>query len=199
MPIAVGTRNTAFISLIKGIGKIAFYPFFQIQTRGLNNLPGKDAFILLPKHQRWEDIPILSFVIPKPLFYIAKYELFVNPVSGWFLSSMGGIPLNRERPLESRQFLKVMLKSLKMGEGVVIFPEGTYYQNAVGPGHVGLIRMILSQIPIPVIPVGIQYKGNRCRKRVGICIGRPIHCSPKTDAPKLLARIMEEIGRLSGL
>lgn len=199
MSVTVGTRNTAFIALVKGIGKIAFYPFFQIQTRGLKNLPERDAFILLPKHQRWEDIPILSFVIPKPLFYIAKYELFVNPLSKWFLLAMGGIPLNRERPLESRQHLKVMLESLKMGEGVVIFPEGTYYKNVLGPGHVGLIRMILSQITIPVIPIGIQYKGNRRRKCVRICIGRPIHGSPTMDVHKLLAKIMEEIGRLSGL
>ncbi len=199
MSVVVGSRNTALIALIRVIGQIAFYPFFQIQMRGRENLPEKDAFILLPKHQRWEDIPLLSFVIQKPLFYIAKYELFINPVSGWFLSSLGGIPLNRARPLESRPYLKWMLESLKTGEGVVIFPEGTYYKNVLGPGHVGLIRMILSQISIPFIPVGIQYKGNRRRKHVRIHIGRPIHGGPTTDVHKLLARVMEEIGRLSGL
>ena len=96
MTVEIGKRSDLLFWLSKYIGKVLFYPFFQIQTNGLENLPEGKAFILLPKHQRWEDIPLLGLGTQRPLYYVAKYELFRNPISRWFLSSLGGIPLNRE-------------------------------------------------------------------------------------------------------
>ena len=175
------------------------YPFFRTEVYGLENLPGKNAFILLPKHQRWEDIPLLSLAAPRPLYYIAKYELFTNPVSRWFLSSVGGIPLNRSRPLESRQSFRALIYFLRKGEGIVIFPEGTYYNNEMGRGQVGLIRMIHSRFMVPFIPVGIHYLKKRGKRIVRIDFGRPIYEKSSVTAEGLLDRIMKEIARLSDL
>ncbi len=147
--------------------------FFRREVRGLENLPQKQAFILLPKHQRWEDIPLLALATPRPLYYVAKYELFLNPVSDWFLHSLGGIPLNRDRPLESRRSLNIMIQVLNEGEGLVVFPEGTYYRNRMGPGRPGLVRLILSRLSLPFVPVGIRYAGQEGRERVSIRFGRP--------------------------
>jgi 1-acyl-sn-glycerol-3-phosphate acyltransferase len=199
MPQAIQTGNPALLALIKFISRIIFFPFFKLQIEGLENLPDQDAFILLPKHQRWEDIPLVSLAVSRPLYYMAKYELFINPVSGCFLSSLGGIPLNRERPLESRESLKKMMASLKKGAGVVIFPEGTYYENRMGPGHVGLIRMIVSKKALPYLPMGIRYSRHRGRTRVQINIGMPVYGSPNNDIEGFLDRIMEEIAKLSGM
>ena len=104
-------------------------PFFRLEVKGAQNLPRDSAFILLVKHQRWEDIPLVSIATPRPLYYIAKYELFENTLNNWFFTAMGGIPLNRQRPLESRRFLQAAIALLKAGEGLVIFPEGTYFRN----------------------------------------------------------------------
>ena len=174
-------------------------PFFKIQAGGQGNLPQKGAFILLPKHQRWEDIPLLSLTAPRPLYYIAKSELFQNRISEWFIASLGGIPLNRARPLESRRSFKMTLEFLRKGEGVVIFPEGTYYENRLGPGHAGLIRMILSRFTLPIIPVGIAYTEGRGRTLVRINFGIPIYDYSSGNAVELLDQMMKEIARLSGL
>jgi 1-acyl-sn-glycerol-3-phosphate acyltransferase len=131
-------------------------PLFRIEIEGLKNLPRDSAFILLSKHQRWEDIPLLSLATPRPLYYIAKYELFKNALSNRFFSSLGGIPLNRQRPLESRRFLQTTIQLLEKGEGVVIFPEGTYYHNKMGPGQTGMVRCGRSRLKLPFIPVGIN-------------------------------------------
>jgi 1-acyl-sn-glycerol-3-phosphate acyltransferase len=93
--------------------RVLLTPFFRIEVTGLKNLPRDRAFILLPKHQRWEDIPLLGLATPRPLFYIAKYELFKNALSNWLISSLGGIPLNRQRPLESRRFLQATIELLE--------------------------------------------------------------------------------------
>ncbi|MFC1533986.1 lysophospholipid acyltransferase family protein [Thermodesulfobacteriota bacterium] len=199
MSAVIGERRPAVLKLIKIITKLAFYPSFRIQTTGLESIPKKGAFIILPKHQRWEDIPLLGLTIQRPLYYIAKHELFRNPVYKWFISSLGGIPLNRDRPLESRQSLKSMIDLLKGGEGVVIFLEGTYYREGMGVGHVGLIRMIFPRFTIPFIPVGIRYSRKRGRTLVKIEIGRPIYGDSSMTVKEVVDRVMNEIARLSGI
>lgn len=184
---------------VKLIGRVVLLPFFRIHSIGLENLPKDDSFILLVKHQRWEDIPLLGIVLPKPLYYIAKYELFINPVSAWFLSSLGGIPLNRAKPMESRESILAIMNCLKKGEGVIIFPEGTYYRGTMGKGKTGLLRMIQSKITIPVVPVGIGYNRKRIRTHVEINIGKPIYENAGVLIDRFSELIMKEIARLSGI
>ena len=195
----VRKRKSPIYRLTRIITKISLSIFFQIKTDGVRYLPISSAFILLAKHQRWEDIPLLGLATPRPLYFIAKYELFLNPVSGCLLSALGGVPLNRDRPLESRRSLKDMIEHLKKGEGIVIFPEGTYYKNKMGPGHVGLIRMVLSRFTVPFIPVGIKYSGYGGRTMVRVNFGRPVYEDSSRRAVQLLNQIMKEIARLSGL
>jgi 1-acyl-sn-glycerol-3-phosphate acyltransferase len=137
--------------------------------------------------------------VPRPLFYVAKHELFQTMFSRWLISSLGGIPLNRKRPLESRVSIRTIWSLLRKGEGIVIFPEGTYYPKTMGPGHSGLIRMICGRMEIPCIPVGIRYSSDRFRKSVRIVFGEPIYSNPGTDGPEFHQRIMREIAALSDL
>lgn len=174
-------------------------PFFRVRIEGLDWFPRHGSFLLLPKHQRWEDVPLLGLTVPRPLFYVAKHELFESRLSRWFISSLGGIPLNRKRPLQSRQSIRALFSLLGRGEGIVIFPEGTYYPKTMGPGRSGLIRMICSRIRIPCIPVGIRYLPDRFPRSVRIVFGEPILGGPEMDGPEFQERIMRKIARLSGL
>jgi 1-acyl-sn-glycerol-3-phosphate acyltransferase len=173
-------------------------PFFDLRVEGAENLPRKSAFVLLPKHQRWEDIPLLSLSTPRPLYYVAKYELFQNPVARWYLTALGGLPLNRQRPLESRRSMKAVIEFLQEEEGVVIFPEGTYYRDRMGPGHAGIIRLVVSRLELPFVPVGIQYNKTGLRTRVLVRFGLPFRTEKHTPYEILLDRMMGEIAALSG-
>jgi len=195
----MGIRKNWVVKATKTTSRILLSPFFRLETEGTGNLPQKSAFILLPKHQRWMDIPLLSLVTPRPLYYVAKYDLFKNPLSNWFIRSLGGIPLNRQRPLESRQSLKVMIEFLKKGEGVVVFPECTYYRNKIGSAHAGIVRFILSRFSIPFIPVGMNYSGKRIRTLVRINFGKAIYSDPSASAGLFLDNMMKEIAELSEL
>ena len=198
MPRSLPPRSPLILCLTRPTARIFLSQVFRIKTRGQENLPNHSGFILLPKHRRWEDIPLLSLAAPRPLYYVAKYELFLNPVSRWFVSSLGGIPLNRSRPLESRQSLKTMLELLEKGEGIVIFPEGTYYRTRMGPGHVGLIRMIQSRSTVSFIPVGINYAAKSARTLVEINFGRAVYEGSSNRVETFLDQMMKEIARLSG-
>jgi 1-acyl-sn-glycerol-3-phosphate acyltransferase len=157
------------------------------------------AFILLPKHQCWQDIPIIALATPRPLYYIAKHELFRNRLTGWFLKSLGGIPLNREQPLKSRGSIRAMIEFLENGEGVVVFPEGTYYKNKMGPGKPGIVRLLVSRLSFPLIPVGVNYSRRGFRISVRVRFGKPIHPDGETAPNSILDRVMKKIALLSGL
>lgn len=174
-------------------------PFFRVAVSGVENLPDNTAFILLPKHQRWEDIPLLASVTPRRLYYVAKQELFKNPLGSWFMKSLGGIPLNRKNPLSSRRFLMATINVLQKGEGVVIFPEGTYYNNKMGPGQVGMVRFILSRLSLPFIPVGINYTRQQRHFLVRINFGKTFNVASEVSVDVFVDQMMREIAALSGL
>ncbi len=182
----------------RAAGRILLAPFFSLQTEGVENVPRGSAFILLPKHQRWEDIPLLSLATPQPLYYVAKYELFRNRLASWYLTALGGLPLNRKKPLESRRSMKAVVQFLREGEGVVIFPEGTYYRDKMGPGHAGIVRLVLSRLTLPFVPVGIRYYKKKVRTKVVIRFGRPFRPEKNAQHEVLLNKMMEEIAGLSG-
>jgi 1-acyl-sn-glycerol-3-phosphate acyltransferase len=192
-------RSNRVVWATKMTGRLVLYPFFRTERFGLENLPRGSAFILLPKHQRWEDIPLLSLATPRDLYYVAKHELFTTRFTHWFIRSLGGIPLNRDRPLQSRRSLKAVIEYLKQGEGVVVFPEGTYFVNEMGPGNVGMVRLILSRLTLPFVPVGIRYTREGWRTRVRIKFGEAFY-GESMDSPKTFVEfMMGQIAELSGL
>ena len=192
-------RNEPVFQIIKLAARVLLAPFYRLEVAGAENLPADRAFILLAKHQRWVDIPLLSLATARPLYYIAKFELFKNALSNWFCNALGGIPLNRQRPLESRRSLNATIELLEKGEGVVIFPEGTYYRGRMGPGQAGMIRFVLSRLKLPFIPAGIHYATGGWRIHVRIRFGKAIYPEPALPLDKFFSHLMAEIAHLSGL
>jgi len=191
-------RKDRICRITRAFGRISLSPFYRLEIEGCEYLPRENAFILLPKHQCWQDIPLIALATPRPLYYIAKYELFENRLTGWFLKSLGGIPLNRQQPLKSRGSIRAMIEFLKNGEGVVVFPEGTYYKNVMGPGKEGMVRLIISRLSFPLIPVGINYTQMDVRTTVRVRFGEPIYPDRRVPPISIITRVMDEIALLSG-
>ena len=193
-----GRKNWVFWPT-KCAARILLRPIFRLETSGRENIPQKSAFILLPKHQRWEDIPLLSLATSRPVYYVAKYDLFENPLTSWFLRSLGGIPLNRQRPIESRRSIQAVIEYLRRGEGVAVFPEGTYYKNKMGPGRAGIVKLMYSRFDLPFIPVGINYSPMGIRTHVRINFGEAVYADAAGSTSSFVGKVMDEIKVLSGL
>jgi len=198
MPSCRKGRKDTVVALIRVPAKVFMSVFFRLRVRGVENLPVKGPFVLLPKHQRWEDIPLLGLAVSCPLYYVAKQELFEHPLSRWFFTALGGIPINRRRPMESRHAIKGVQRLLEEGERVVIFPEGTYYKGRMGPGRLGLLRFLRYRVRPAFIPVGIRYGDEKGRKSVEISFGRAVPEDSSVSPESFLERVMGEIARLSG-
>ena len=199
MSIFLPERNLPSVKSVRLAARVLFYPFFNIHTSGTQNIPAGDPFVLLPKHQRWEDIPIIAIATGMPLYYVAKQELFNNIFSRIIISMLGGLPVNRKKPARSRDTYSKIIDKLTENEGIVIFPEGTYYKNRMGSGRIGLVRMIHSNMDTLFIPTGINYHRGNIRTNVLVSFGEPIRGKDYENSGELLDSIMEDIARLSGI
>jgi 1-acyl-sn-glycerol-3-phosphate acyltransferase len=198
-------RNPIVYSLTKRLARLVFSLFYGIATEWKMALPERGPMIILPKHQYWTDIPIISLAFEPLLYFVAKRELFKYPLVRNYLFLLGGLPVDRKQSIRTLDSFKTLVSLLKAGEKIVIFPEGTYFRNEVGSGKSRLLQMILrfqSELGylIPFIPVGIRY-GERSgwRRRVEVCIGLPLFAERDSDAVPLTHRAIEEISCLCGL
>jgi len=201
-------RSDLFYKIVRAIIYPLFRLVYRIQVEGRENIPPEGPGILLPKHQYWTDIPIVTLAAWRPVSYIAKQELFVYPGVRHFLGALGGIPLDRVNPVKTLDSFRHLERILQNGEFVVIFPEGTYSPHSMGRGKHRLIERILrfqekrggqGAQPIPFIPMGIRYLEKRVRTEIRVKIGRPLFADEKTDAQEFTRDIVGEIGKLSDL
>jgi 1-acyl-sn-glycerol-3-phosphate acyltransferase len=198
-------RNPFVYGITKKMAQWVFSIFYRIETEMKTTLPDQGPMIILPKHQYWTDIPIVSLAFKPLLYFVAKKELFEFPLIRNYLFLLGGLPVDRKQSIRTLDSFKTLIALLRTGEKIVIFPEGTYFRQGVGLGKSRLLQMILRfqtelGYPIPFIPVGIRY-GERSgwRRRVEVCIGSPLFAEKESDAIPLTHRAMEEISRLCRL
>jgi 1-acyl-sn-glycerol-3-phosphate acyltransferase len=198
-------RNSIVYVVTRRIARLVFSIFYQIETEKKEVLPDRGPAVILPKHQYWTDIPMVSLAFNPLLHFVAKKELFEYPLFRHYLFLLGGIPVDRKDSIRTLNSFRTLISLLRAGEKVVIFPEGTYFRDRVGSGKSRLLRMILRfqtelEYRIPFIPVGIRY-GERVgwRRRVAIRVGDPLFAERESEDLLLTQQVMEEIGRLSQL
>jgi 1-acyl-sn-glycerol-3-phosphate acyltransferase len=86
-----------------------------------------------------------------------------------------------------------------LGCGVVVFPEGTYVPGRVGSGRRGLLRYLIQNAPVPLVPVGIDYSILAGRRKVTLRFGPPQWPQKGARVEGLLNDILDRIALLSGL
>jgi 1-acyl-sn-glycerol-3-phosphate acyltransferase len=198
-------RNSFVYCVTKWVAQLVFSFFYRIETERKGVVPDHGPMIILPKHQHWTDIPMVSLSFNPLLYFVAKRELFEYPFIRNYLFLLGGIPVDRKQSIRTLDSFRTLLSLLRAGEKIVIFPEGTYFRNGVGSGKSRLLQMILrfqSELKhqIPFVPVGIRYgERKRWRRKVEIRIGHPLYAEGESDAVSLTDKAIEEIGRLCKL
>lgn len=182
-----------------------FQQFYRLRVQGLEHVPRTGPVILCPKHQRWEDIPVVGLALSRPLYFIAKVELFRHPLIGKFLRSLGGVPVDRRSPAATLSSFRALLPLLQQRAALVVFPEGTYVRGRVGPGKHRLLQLLLRLQntdglgPLPFVPVGISYHPSPPGYHVHVSIGPPLRVAADQQALDLTRTLMQEVARLSSL
>ena len=150
----------------------------RVKVEGLDKLPKSGPVILVSNHFNGADPPVLTWVLPRRIVWMAKQELFDTPGIGLLFRAFGLIPVRRfEGDLKA---LRKAQNALKRGHVLGMFPEGTRSAGRglqeAEPGT----AFIALRTGAPIIPVAIwgtenikiqrdafRFRGSRIRVRFG--------------------------------
>lgn len=140
---------------------------------GRENAKKVEGAIFTCNHYSKIDALIPYFVLfKKEAHALGKYELFQNPIAGWFLHKMGAIPVRRgEADIES---VKQVLRVLRSGKQLLIFPEGTRNREdtqQMAELKTGTARFAI-KTKVPIVPM-IYFRSPRMFKKNWLYVGEP--------------------------
>ncbi len=163
-----------------------FLLYFRLDRRGREHVPSSGPVLLAANHRSFLDPFVIGTLTRRPVYYMAKRELFERPWQAWILSSLGAFPIDRGRGDEHA--MSTARAILERGDCVVIFPEGTRVRpGPLGNPHRGVGRLALQTgarvVPVAVIGTEDVRRGWRIRPRkVVLRCGRPLGF-PRAEHP----------------
>ncbi|HEY0343989.1 MAG TPA: 1-acylglycerol-3-phosphate O-acyltransferase [Solirubrobacteraceae bacterium] len=183
-------RERGVNHLVYWLARAVLQPFFTIYFRmeriGREHIPASGPLIIASNHRSFMDPFVIGMMLRRPTYFVAKTELFRNPIVAWLLNSLGAFPVDRGQG--DRDAMVTARAILERGDVVVIFPEGTRTRpGALGTPKRGVGRLAL-ETGAPVVPVALigteaVRRGWRIRPhRVRIRAGRPLYF-PQVDEP----------------
>jgi 1-acyl-sn-glycerol-3-phosphate acyltransferase len=177
------------IVLIKSFWK---YLGLNFDFQGQENVPLKGGAILAINHTSYFDFALAgTAALPAKRYvrFMAKKEIFENKIAGPLMRGMHHI--NVDRSNGSASFVAA-LRSLKEGEIIGIFPEGTISTSFEIKGlKSGAVRLAIGA-GVPVIPTivwggqriytkGVKPNFKRNKTPISVSFGEPIFYSRETD------------------
>ncbi len=160
------------------IVRFLFLFYYRISFEGRENVPKNTAVIFASNHRSFLDPVLVAMAAPHPFNYIAKEELFRNPVFGGFIRFMGAFPTaNHKDP--SYDMLSEATRRLEKRRHLTIFPEGTRHTDGkVGRGKSG-VCVLAARSGKPVVPIGLVFDSNNLHFRSRICVrvGKPLYAA----------------------
>ena len=169
----------------------------------------KASCVYVSNHQSMADVPALFESLRTPLRVLAKKELFDRPVTGWYLRSMGMIPIDRARRKEATQRLLQFSRDELEGSSILAFPEGTRSRDGGIDRFKKGAFILAMQEGLPIVPVAVEGTRHVVRRsgvtgrpaRVSVHIGEPITTTGLSmqDLPDLIERVRGEVVRMHRL
>lgn len=175
-------------------------------VKGKENIP-PGGCLVISNHVSFLDPTTVGWALEREIHYLARKTLFKPPL-GWLFCRVNVIPVDQERP--DMTSLRKVIKLLKQGEMVLLFPEGarsadgTIQQGQPGAG------LVACKAGVPILPVRLfgtyealprgasklRLHGSR------IVIGKPFEIPPeeregKTSYRAAADRMMKAIAELT--
>ena len=170
-----------------------------INAFGVENLPNSGAVVLAANHITNFDGFLMQFVIPRPILFMGKAELYRNPLVDWYLRQLGTFPVKRgERDVWAIDHAK---RVLEKGQILGIFAEGGRSKGrGLRAAKTGAARLAIDT-QSQIVPVAIDGTQNILKKFPGrtqtnIIFGMPITPSPSHSPASLTDTIMFSIAEL---
>lgn len=182
--------------------------FFRYQVVGRDKLLQDGPVLIAANHESFLDPPLVGVAYEQAVHYLARKTLF-RGLTKWLYPRWNAIPVDQEAPDMSS--LKKIIKLLRSGEQVVVFPEGARtLTGELQPGGAG-VGLIAAKSQATIQPVRIfgafqalpRGSGRLRFHPVTIVVGDPITLTDEERRAKgreayqaISDRIMAEIAAI---
>ncbi len=187
----------------------AFRTVFGLRIIGRENLITEGPVLVASNHQSFLDPPLIGNLYQDEMVFLARKTLF-RGFFKWLYPRWNAIPVDQDRP--DMASLKTIIRRLKEGHRVLVFPEGARtLDGTLGEAAPG-IGLIAAKSGAPIQPIRIEGARNALPRgsgrirfaRITVTIGPPIRLTPeeikaavgKEGYDHIAKRIMAAIGAL---
>ncbi|MDR1784403.1 MAG: 1-acyl-sn-glycerol-3-phosphate acyltransferase [Endomicrobium sp.] len=167
-------KSSILFLLGRQIFRLIFSLFYRWRIEGLENVPCLGPAIIVSNHISFFDPPLIGSAIRRPLYFMAKKELFDIPVLKWIIKQTHAFPIKRDG--QDMMAMRKALSLLKEGHLLLMFPEGTRSKNCVmGKARAGA-GMLACNAQLPLIPVKLRNTSVMLKfRRIDIKFGKPVY------------------------
>jgi 1-acyl-sn-glycerol-3-phosphate acyltransferase len=171
------------------LSKITARLFFSFRVLHPERLIEEGPLILASNHQSYFDPPLVGICSRRGVYYLARKTLLQIPLLGKLLPHINVILVDRDG--NDMSALKAVIRTVKAGNGVVLFPEGTRSPNGqLQQGKAG-IGLVIAKTRAPVQPMRIfgsfeafpKGSGKITAAPITVVIGEPIRFTPQELDP----------------
>jgi len=196
------------------LSKITARLFFSFRVVHTGRMIEEGPLILASNHQSYFDPPLVGICSRRGIYYLARKTLLQIPLLGKLLPHINVILVDRDG--NDMSALKTVIRTVKSGNGVVLFPEGTRSPDGtLQKGKAG-IGLVIAKTGAPVQPMRIfgsheafpKGSGKITACPITVVVGEPIRFTPRELDPasyggderalyqQLSDRVMEAIAGL---
>lgn len=183
---------------------------WRIDARGLEHVPREGGAVIAFNHHSYADFVMAAWPLYRELDraprFLAKEELFDEPILGWLIRQAKQVPVARGSRTGRAEAFRAAIDALERGELIAIAPEQTISQSfELLPFSTGAVRMAQAA-GVPIIPClgwGTQRsatKGRPIRPAFGLPVtvryGEPVHVGPDEDVHAATERLRERMAIL---
>lgn len=199
-----------FLKFTVGIG-IRFY-YKEVKILNSKSLSHDGPLIIIANHPNTlMDAMMIGFASKQPIYFMAKGTLFNSKFKLWLLQKLNMIPINRQGEkstagVSNQGSFDACYKVLESGKTLVVFPEGTSFQERhlreLKPGTARIALEVEKRsegkLNLRVVPLGLNYlKAEKFRSSVLINVGQQLSVVDfleqfKTDAGKTAKKLTEK-------
>ena len=145
-------------AILKPIAVALMRLFFRLEVVSPGLVPATGPVLLVSNHVSVLDPPFVGGAAPRPLYFMAKEELFRIPLLGRLIRALNARPVRRDG--SDTRALKAALAQLEEGHALLVFPEGTRGEEGrplrEGKAGVGMLAVLSGA---PVVPVYVSGTG----------------------------------------
>lgn len=175
---------------------------FGHATEGSERIPREGPVIIASNHvSNWDPV-LVGLGCPRELHFMAKQELFENPLLRWLITAYNALPVRRAGA--DYRALRAAAQVLDGGGALIMFPEGTRsVSGEIGRAKAG-VGFLACTTGAPVVPtciVGSAALGSAAARRTALRVtfGEPVR-PPAGRNPAAYAdmteRVMDGIRRI---